>query len=98
MQTPVQASQASSASHAAPVKQGFCLVLHRNLIAVASRTSVTAAEVIQPKEDVLADASLFVALYDYTARTDSELSFSKGEKLRVKKFGYILLLLLTYQP
>ena len=39
-----------------------------------------------PTPDVpvpIADGSIFVALYDYSARTENELSFVKGEKLRV---------------
>ena len=32
-----------------------------------------------------ADGLMYVALYDYTARTESELSFTTGEKLRVRR-------------
>lgn len=31
------------------------------------------------------DDRIFVALYDYRARTDNEMSFKKGEKLRVNR-------------
>lgn len=31
------------------------------------------------------DGSLFVALYDYKARTENEMSFIKGDKLRVRR-------------
>jgi hypothetical protein len=31
---------------------------------------------------------MFVALYDYSARSESELSFQKGDKLRVRRFAH----------
>eukprot|EP00042_Codosiga_hollandica_P058925 m.895756 g.895756 ORF g.895756 m.895756 type:complete len:756 (-) comp60001_c0_seq1:180-2447(-) len=36
-----------------------------------------------PVEQGVVEGALFIALYDYQARTENELSFAKGEKLRV---------------
>lgn len=44
---------------------------------------VSPAPIIQESETTISNAKIFVALYDYDARTDEDLSFRKGEHLEI---------------
>lgn len=46
-------------------------------------SEVTRAPVVNPAEPEQPSARIFVALYDYDARTDEDLSFRKGEHLEI---------------
>ncbi|CAG9854909.1 unnamed protein product [Phyllotreta striolata] len=46
-------------------------------------SEVARAPVVNPAEPEQTSARIFVALYDYDARTDEDLSFRKGEHLEI---------------
>lgn len=46
-------------------------------------SEVARAPVVNPTEPEQTSARIFVALYDYDARTDEDLSFRKGEHLEI---------------
>lgn len=44
---------------------------------------VSPVPIIPENETIMPNAKIFVALYDYDARTDEDLSFRKGEHLEI---------------
>lgn len=44
---------------------------------------VSPVPIIAENEPIQANSKIFVALYDYDARTDEDLSFRKGEHLEI---------------
>lgn len=59
---------------------------HNNLNNVPQPTPPVSPVPIMPgneNETIMPNAKIFVALYDYDARTDEDLSFRKGEHLEI---------------
>lgn len=56
---------------------------HNNPTNVPQPTPPVSPVPIIPDETIMPNAKIFVALYDYDARTDEDLSFRKGEHLEI---------------